>query len=119
MTYGTSRIGTDPHPYAEEFNSIAYAGYSKMTTGSHTWNTTLNGGVRSLTGNAEKQYYMDPGYLGLGVNPFSVSNGVLTIKAAPSSAAVKSKIYGYNYTSGVLTTQNQFSQQAGLNLSYV
>ncbi len=99
--------------YAEEFNSIAYAGYSKMTTGSHTWNTTLSGGVRSLTGNAEKQYYMDPGYLGLGVNPFSVSNGVLNIKAAPSSAAVKSKIYGYNYTSGVLTTQNQFSQQYG------
>jgi beta-glucanase (GH16 family) len=99
--------------YAEEFNSISYAGNSKMTTGSNTWNTTLSGGVRSLNGNGEKQYYMDPGYLGLGVNPFSVSNGVLNIKAAPSSAAVKSKIYGYNYTSGVLTTQNQFSQQYG------
>lgn len=99
--------------YDEEFNSINYAGSSKMTTGSNTWNTTMSGGVRSLNGNGEKQYYMDPGYLGLGVNPFSVNSGVLTIQAAPSSAAVKSKIFGYNYTSGVLTTQNQFSQQYG------
>jgi beta-glucanase (GH16 family) len=99
--------------YAEEFNSIAYAGGTRMTTGSNTWNTTLSGGVRSLTGNAEKQMYMDPGYQGLGINPFSVNNGVLNITAAPTSAAAKAKLWGYNYSSGVLTTQNQFSQQYG------
>ena len=98
--------------YGEEFNSISYAGNSTMTTGSHTWNTTMSGGIRTLTGNGEKQVYMDPGYKGLGVNPFSVSNGVLTITAAPASATVKSQT-GYSYTSGVLTTQNQFSQQYG------
>lgn len=99
--------------YAEEFNSIAYAGGTRMTTGSNTWNTTLSGGVRTLNGNAEKQMYMDPGYQGLGINPFSVSNGVLNIKAAPTSAAAKAKLWGYNYSSGALTTQNQFSQQYG------
>lgn len=98
--------------YAEEFNSISYAGGTKMTTGDHTWNTTMSGGVRSLSGNNEKQIYMDPGYKSLGVNPFSVSNGVLTIKAAPSSSTVKSQT-GYDYTSGVLTTQNIFTQQYG------
>jgi beta-glucanase (GH16 family) len=98
--------------YNEDFNSISYAGNSKVTTGSHTWNTTMSGGIRTLTGNSEKQVYMDPGYKGLGVNPFSVSNGILTVKAAPASSAVKSAT-GQSYTSGVLTTQNQFSQQYG------
>jgi len=98
--------------YAEEFNSIGYAGGTNMSTGSHTWNTTMSGGIRSLKANSEQQIYMDPGYKGLGVNPFSVNNGILTIKAAPASSTVKSQT-GYNYTSGVLTTQGQFSQQYG------
>jgi beta-glucanase (GH16 family) len=99
--------------YNEDFNSVQYAGNSKVTTGSNTWNTTLSGGVRSLNGNGEKQWYMDPGYRGLGVNPFSVNNGILTIQGAKASPEVKSQIWGYNYTSGALTTQNQFSQQYG------
>lgn len=98
--------------YDEEFNSISYAGGTQMTTGDHTWNTTMSGGIRSLSGNNEEQIYIDPGYKGLGVNPFSVNNGVLTIKAAPASSTVRSQT-GYDYTSGVLTTQNIFTQQYG------
>jgi serralysin len=98
--------------YDEEFNSISYAGGAKMTTGDHTWNTTMSGGSRSLSGNNEEQIYIDPGYKGLGVNPFSVNNGVLTITAAPASSTVRSQT-GYDYTSGALTTQNIFTQQYG------
>ncbi len=46
-------------------------------------------------------------------NPFSVTNGILTIKAAPASEAIQAEIYGYDYTSGMLTTHSSFAQTYG------
>jgi len=98
--------------FRDEFNSLSLD-TGTTATDANLWNSSMhNGYVRSLSGNKELQLYMDPDYKGLGVNPFSVDNGVLTIKAAPASAAVKSAT-GHGYTSGVLTTQGAFAQAYG------
>jgi beta-glucanase (GH16 family) len=70
--------------------------------------------------------YIDPGFLAFlkkesaaasvadSDNPFSTSNGVLTIKAAASSAQVLSAVGAWaKYTSGLITTQFSFSQTYG------
>jgi beta-glucanase (GH16 family) len=73
---------------------------------------------RSLTSNKELQVYVDPAFAGtakgpMGLNPFSVSNGILTIRAEKASPEVSSHVWGYGYTSGLLTTADSFSQTYG------
>lgn len=98
--------------FSDEFNSLSLDTGTKATD-PNLWNSSMhNGYVRSLSGNKELQIYMDPDYKGLGVNPFSIHNGVLTIKATPASSSVKTAT-GYGYTSGALTTQGEFSQKYG------
>ena len=98
--------------FRDEFNSLSLD-TGTTATDAKFWNSAMHGGyVRSLTGNKEQQIYLDPDYKGLGVNPFSVKNGILTIKAAPASTAVKNAT-GYSYTSGALTSQGEFSQKYG------
>jgi hypothetical protein len=65
-----------------------------------TGKTKVPGGERSLGGNAEEQIYVDPGFKGsasapLGLNPFSVKDGVLKISARPASAASKPYLHGF------------------------
>ncbi|MFN4282665.1 MAG: family 16 glycosylhydrolase [Alphaproteobacteria bacterium] len=98
--------------FRDEFNSLSLD-TGTAATQANFWNSSMhNGYIRSLAGNNEKQIYMDADYLGLGVNPFSVNDGILTINAAKSSSAVKAAT-GYDYTSGVLTSQGAFSQTYG------
>ena len=98
--------------FRDEFNSLSLD-TGTAATDANFWNSSMhNGYIRSLAGNNEKQIYMDADYLGLGVDPFSVNNGILTINAAKSSSAVKAAT-GYDYTSGVLTSQGAFSQTYG------
>jgi beta-glucanase (GH16 family) len=90
-----------------------------------TWKTWFYFGDRSLPSNGERQYYMDPDVKGsgsqpLGVNPFSViadptqaGDNSLRIEGKPTDPAVKSKIWGYDYTSGLITTEPTFSQTYG------
>ena len=87
--------------FNDEFNALS-ASASGMGV---TWRTTLRG-QRTLGANAETEYYSDSS---VGVNPFSISNGVLDITAAPG----KNLPYGLTYTSGALTTQYSFSQLYG------
>jgi len=107
-----------------EFNSLSLY---NPNTGTGTWKTnyafgTQSGpgdwGSRTLTGNGELEIYVDPAFSGtgstaLGLNPFSVSNGVLTITAAPTPAADVSALSGYDYTSGLITTEKSFAQLYG------
>ena len=90
--------------FAEEFDDPAWAPGS-------TWNTTFKqwGGLRTLSGNGELQVYVDPGYKGsaaapLGLDPFSVTEGVLSIEASRISAQDQPYLAGFKYTSGVLTS---------------
>jgi beta-glucanase (GH16 family) len=100
--------------FDEEFNSIQTSTTSAtLTTSQNVWKTTLSGGVRSLSSNGEQEVYVDPSYQGLGLNPFSDTNGVLTIQAAKTPAADLSKVYNLPYTSGIITTQGTFAQQYG------
>ena len=103
--------------FDEEFNAL-----SLWNGKSGVWNTAFGGGGtvanRTLASNGEKEVYMDPNFAGtgttpLGVNPFSLNNGVVDITAARATPAVSAAINGYQYTSGLLTTKYSFSQEYG------
>ncbi|WP_082554821.1 glycoside hydrolase family 16 protein [Caulobacter sp. Root1455] len=84
---------------------------------------------RSLYGNRERELYFDPAFLGLGVQPFSVADGALTITAAPMSPSAReavaaavaqqpesirnSPLKDVSYSSGLITTKGSFSQLYG------
>ena len=63
---------------------------------------------RTLPGNDEAEYYSDNS---VGENPFTVSNGVLSIRA--SLAPPGSNPYGLPYDSGLITTNGSFNQLYG------
>lgn len=109
--------------FDDEFDAFSARAGRDATSG--TWNTEQGGGpssdsveARTLTSNSEKELYVDPGFKGtgdtaLGLNPFSIDKGVLTITAAPTPDAVKEALSGYDYTSGYLSTRDSFSQTYG------
>lgn len=69
--------------------------------------------------NQEKQIYVDAAFSGtsdkpLGVQPFSIANSVLTIRAQRSDPArVAPFIWNYGYTSGCITSELTHSQTYG------
>lgn len=84
---------------------------------------------RSLYGNRERQIYFDPAFLGAGVQPITVRNGVLTITARPLEPRVQAKLREAlarqpqnirnsalgqaRYSSGLITTKCSFEQAYG------
>lgn len=78
-----------------------------------TWTPDGYWGQRTLGGNGERQLYVDPAYKGLGLNPFSIKDDVLTIRAEPISAGLKPQLENLDYTSGMITSEQSFSQQYG------
>jgi beta-glucanase (GH16 family) len=111
--------------FNEGFDALSLWGASNP---SGVWKTNFIHGVqdsatggwdsRTLTPNHELQLYVDAGLAGageaaLGVDPFSVDKGVLTITAARTDASLKAKLWGYDYTSGLLTTEKSFAQKYG------
>ncbi|MFC0202803.1 family 16 glycosylhydrolase [Novosphingobium soli] len=87
-----------------------------------TWRTEYgNGGpgtIASRTLRTEAEVYMDPEWAGtgtkpLGVNPFGIDDGILTITAAPATPDVLPYIGDHTWTSGLLTTKFTFAQQYG------
>src|SRR5690349_10532792 len=104
--------------FRDEFNSLSLD-TGTAATDANFWNTSMyDGYVRSLEGNGELQWYVDADYKGaastpLGVKPFEVNNGVLSIKARMASTQVRNSLWGYAYSSGVLTSAGEFSQQYG------
>ena len=102
--------------FDDEFNTLSL--YSQ----GGTWWTALGSGnainAHTLQGNGEAEMYVDPTFTGsgttpLGLNPFSINNGILNITANVVTPAISSQIYGYQYTSGVLETKTTFAQQYG------
>jgi len=73
---------------------------------------------RKTTYNGEQQIYVDPRYGGrtttpLGLDPFKVRDGILSIVAIRTPPALKSVLFNNEYVSGILTTQSWFSQKYG------
>ncbi|KQP87255.1 family 16 glycosylhydrolase [Methylobacterium sp. Leaf117] len=109
---GDFALPADPsHPgmklsFAEEFNTLSASANGQGTV----WKSALGVGTsqdRTLGSNHEAQYYSDKS---VGTNPFSVSNGVLSITAAPDHDGNPLNLA---YTSGVLTTAKSFAQTYG------
>ena len=68
--------------------------------------------------NGEQEIYVDPTYRGrgtipLGLDPFRVKNGILSIIASRTPPALKQVLFNGEYISGILTTQKSFSQRYG------
>ncbi|WP_374471409.1 family 16 glycosylhydrolase [Phenylobacterium sp.] len=90
--------------------------FDSLQTGS-VWKTNFGyagDGLNSFTlpRNGEQQIYVAPEFKGttgapMGLNPYSVNNGVLTIKAQPVSPDVSGKMWGYQYASGMLDSHYQ------------
>ncbi|QUD89133.1 Ig-like domain-containing protein [Phenylobacterium montanum] len=112
--------------FDDEFNSLSLWNSS---TGAGTWKTNFLSGnqtgsgswaSRTLTSNSEQEIYVDPSYAGsaggttaLGLNPFSISNGVLTITASQTPTQDLAALNNFKYISGLLTTQKSFTQIYG------
>jgi beta-glucanase (GH16 family) len=94
--------------FDDEFNSLSLW---NGTTG--TWDTGSGNGF-SLTANGEQEWYINATYAPTAsVQPWTVNNGIMTLTAAPASAAIQPLINGYQYTSGAITTSQSFSQTYG------
>ncbi|HVY84698.1 MAG TPA: glycoside hydrolase family 16 protein [Caulobacterales bacterium] len=102
--------------FSEEFDTLRL-----RANGGGVWSTTFGyGGVdnRTLTNNHELQLYVDPAFAGgggapLGLNPFALHGGVLDIVADHAPDALAPLMDGYQFTSGLLTTRESFSQTYG------
>ena len=73
---------------------------------------------RQTKSNGEQQIYVDPRYTGrattpLGLDPFRVRNGVLSIVASRTPPELLSVLFDNPYVSGILTTQASFAQKHG------
>jgi hypothetical protein len=88
----------------QTFNGT-FGTFSGSPKGNTTWQTTLPHGLRNIPGNGEEEYYSDPT---VGVDPFSVQDGILSITATAGSNPA-----GLPYNSGVITTEKSFSQLYG------
>ncbi|NUS20505.1 MAG: glycoside hydrolase family 16 protein, partial [Mesorhizobium sp.] len=98
--------------FSDEFNTLNLHSSQGGTWDTNFWWGAANGST--LTRNGELQWYIDANYAPTSsVHPFSVDNGVLTITAAQASADIKPLINNYEYTSGLLTTHDSFSQTYG------
>ena len=110
--------------FSDDFNSLSLW---SVATNKGVWATTFasfqdpatSNGI-SFTGNGEQEWYINSDYAATAaVKPWTVDptgstgTGVLTITAAPASAAIQPLINGYQYTSGELNTQHSFNQLYG------
>jgi beta-glucanase (GH16 family) len=86
--------------YDDEFNS-----FTSSPDGSSGYKTTFYFGGRSLPSNGEQEFYSDPS---VGVDPFSLGNGALTITASPGPNP-----WNMWYNSGLITTEGMFTQTYG------
>ncbi len=114
----TSKLGG--LTFQDEFNSLQIWNPS-LETG--IWRADFGGNLKdqwayTLVTNGEQQVYAQPGFQGRGeadldLNPFSLSNGVLTIAAEriPDSKAYAA--WNRGYSSGMINTLGMFEQKHG------
>ncbi|MGZ6017626.1 MAG: family 16 glycosylhydrolase [Phenylobacterium sp.] len=102
--------------FDDEFNSLSLFNGTSGTWTPHYWYGGQ--GAYTLASNGELQIYTAPGFTGtgttdLGLNPFSITNGVLDIHAQTVTAAQSAAMWNYQYSSGVITTHDTFAQTYG------
>jgi len=95
-------VVTKSMTFDDEFNTLL-----SSPDGAVGWMTSYNQwGLRTYTG--ESEYYTDSS---VGVNPFSIQNGILSITAAPTDPSTN--INNRPYTSGEINSQHSFAQLYG------
>ncbi|WP_310541734.1 type I secretion C-terminal target domain-containing protein [Phenylobacterium sp.] len=114
----TTKLGA--MTFSDEFDTLQIRDPS---LGVGQWNTNFGGNLKdqyayALVQNGEQQSYVAPGFQGrgdhdIGVNPFTIENGVLTITAAPVAADDVYAAWGATHTSGMLNTLGSFAQKYG------
>jgi beta-glucanase (GH16 family) len=107
----------DSHPLLDERWAPYYAGGAAWPEARY-WGGPGSDFRRKTSYNGEQQIYVDPRYGGrettpLGLDPFKVKDGVLSITASRTPPALKTVLFDNEYISGILTTQSRFSQKYG------
>lgn len=122
------QLGLDPSrlslTFDDEFNSLdldskggaVHNGVWSTQYGFNSYGSLASTFIGNYTG--EQQIYVDPSFTGsgstaLGLNPFSLSNGVLTVTAGVTPTTDLSALWNKSYYSGLLTTKTSFSQTYG------
>jgi hypothetical protein len=107
----------DEHPLLSGKWEPHYAGSAAWPQARY-WGGDGSDLKRKTSYNGEQQIYVDPRYGGraetpLGLDPFKIRDGVLSIVASRTPAALKTVLFNNEYVSGILTTQSSFSQKYG------
>jgi beta-glucanase (GH16 family) len=107
----------DEHPLKSGLWVPHYAGGAAWPEANY-WGGEGSALKRQTKANGEQQIYVDPRYAGrasspLGLDPFRIRNGVLSIVASRTPPELKPVLFDNLYVSGVLTTQASFSQKLG------
>jgi hypothetical protein len=107
----------DEHPLASGRWVPHYAGGAAWPEARY-WGGDGSDVKRKDAYNGEQQIYVDPRFAGrapapLGLDPFKVRDGVLTIIASRIPPELKPVLFNNEYVSGILTTQSKFSQKYG------
>ena len=107
----------DIHPLSGERWVSHYAGGAAWPEAQY-WGGDGSDFKRKTTYNGEQQIYVDPRYGGrsttpLGLDPFNVRDGILSIVASRTPPGLKPVLFNNEYLSGILTTQGKFSQKYG------
>jgi beta-glucanase (GH16 family) len=107
----------DEHPLLQGKWVPHYAGGAAWPQANY-WGGDGSDFKRKTAYNGEQQIYVDPRYGGranapLGLDPFKIHDGVLSIVASRTPPALKSVLFNNEYISGILTTQSWFSQKYG------
>jgi beta-glucanase (GH16 family) len=107
----------DEHPLLKGKWVPHYAGGAAWPQANY-WGGDGSDFKRKTAYNGEQQIYVDPRYGGrantpLGLDPFKVRDGVLSIVASRTPPALKQVLFNNEYISGILTTQSWFSQKYG------
>ncbi len=107
----------DEHPLSKGKWVPHYAGGAAWPEARY-WGGTGSDFKRKTTYNGEQQIYVDPRYSGrgttpLGLDPFSVEGGVLSITARRTPEDLREVLFDNEYISGILTTQGSFAQKYG------
>ncbi|MDF8335013.1 family 16 glycosylhydrolase [Novosphingobium cyanobacteriorum] len=104
--------------FSDEFDTISlntgtgsdgtwYPLFSRTGLAAHT--TPDHGSVQYFTYPDDTGTYGQP----IGMNPFSIQDGILTITMDKVARSEQYKIYGYDYTSGMINSLATFSQTYG------